>query len=73
MSLHKETNFEVEVCEHLAAHGWLYSEGDALKYNRALALYPFDVLAWVQQVHPRAWEASARNATFIGVIFQFTV
>ena len=29
MSLHKEINLEVEICEHLAAHGWLYAEGDA--------------------------------------------
>ncbi len=26
MSLHKEINFEDEICEHLAAHGWLYAE-----------------------------------------------
>ena len=24
MSLHKEINFEVEICQHLAAHGWLH-------------------------------------------------
>jgi len=25
MSLHKEINFESDICEHLAAHGWLYA------------------------------------------------
>ncbi|MEI2735394.1 MAG: hypothetical protein V9G24_11695 [Rhodoblastus sp.] len=29
MSLHKEISFETEICDHLAAHGWLYAEGDA--------------------------------------------
>jgi hypothetical protein len=29
MSLHKEISFETEICEHLAANGWLYAEGDA--------------------------------------------
>ena len=48
MSLHKEINFEAEICEHLAAHGWLYAEGDAARYDRARALFPADVLAWVQ-------------------------
>lgn len=24
MSLHKEISFETEICDHLAAHGWLY-------------------------------------------------
>ncbi|MER8898825.1 MULTISPECIES: hypothetical protein [unclassified Mesorhizobium] len=28
MSLHKEISFEAEVCEHLAASGWLYTEGE---------------------------------------------
>ena len=37
MSLHKEINLEVEICEHLAAHGWLYAEGDAATYDRARA------------------------------------
>ena len=26
MSLHKENSFETEICQHLADHGWLYSE-----------------------------------------------
>jgi type I restriction enzyme R subunit len=61
MNLYKEINFETEVCEHLAAHGWLYAEGDAAQYDRPLALYPADVLAWVQQAQPNAWEALTKN------------
>ncbi len=61
MSLHKEIAFETEICDHLAAHGWLYAEGDAAKYDRARALFPEDVLAWVQQTQPAAWEALVKN------------
>ena len=61
MSLHKEINFETEICQHLAANGWLYAEGDAANYDRALALYPADVLAWVQATQPQAWETLVKN------------
>ena len=61
MSLHKEINFEIEICEHLAAHGWLYAEGDAGQYDRARALFPDDVLAWVQATQPKAWDAIVKN------------
>lgn len=61
MSLHKEISFETEICEHLAAHGWLYAEGDAAGYDRARALFPADVLAWVQATQPKAWDTLAKN------------
>ena len=61
MSLHKEINFEAEICEHLGANGWLYSDGDAVGYDRALALFPDDVLAWVQSAQPQAWETLIKN------------
>jgi len=61
MSLHKEINFETEICQHLAANGWLYADGDAANYDRALALYPADVLAWVQATQPQAWEILVKN------------
>ncbi len=61
MSLHKESSFEVEICEHLNGHGWSYAEGDAANYDRARALFPSDALAWVQQTQPKAWEALAKN------------
>ena len=60
-SLHKEINFETEICQHLAAHGWLYAEGDAQGYDRARALFPADVLAWVQATQPKAWDVLAKN------------
>src|ERR1035437_414430 len=61
MSLHKEINFENEICQHLGAHGWLYAEGDAAGYDRAHALFPADVLAWVQTAQPLAWEILVKN------------
>lgn len=48
MSLHKEISFEAEVCDWLGAHSWLYENGDAAHYDRALALFPPDLVAWVQ-------------------------
>jgi type I restriction enzyme R subunit len=61
MSVHKEVNFEVEICEHLAANGWLYDQGDAAKYDRARALFPEDALPWVQSTQPKAWDAIVKN------------
>ena len=61
MSLHKEISFETEICDHLAAHGWLYAEGDTADYDRARALFPADVLAWVQATQPKAWETLEKN------------
>jgi type I restriction enzyme R subunit len=34
MSLHKEIHFEIEICEYLAAHGWLHGADDAAGYDR---------------------------------------
>ena len=44
MSLHTEINFETEICEHLGANGWLYSEKEAAGFVRDLCLFPEDVL-----------------------------
>ena len=59
--LHKEINFEVEICDHLAANGWLYVANDAAGYDRARALFSADVLAWVQDTQPKAWDALQKN------------
>lgn len=61
MILHKEISFEIEICEHLAANGWLHAEGDAAAYDRARTLFPADVLAWVQATQPKAWETLVKN------------
>jgi type I restriction enzyme R subunit len=61
MTLHTEIHFETEICEHLAAHGWLYAQGDAAQYDRVRALFPGDLLAWVQTTQDKAWEALVTN------------
>jgi type I restriction enzyme R subunit len=61
MDLHREISFEDEICDHLAGAGWLYAEGDAALYDRARALFPPDLIAWVQATQPRDWEALVKN------------
>jgi type I restriction enzyme R subunit len=61
MHLHREISFEAEICDHLAASGWRHADGDAAKYDRARALFPDDVLAWVQAAYPKAWESLVAN------------
>ena len=57
MSLHKEIELENDICNHLTANGWLYAEGDAKSYDAPRALFPADVVAWVQESQPDAWAA----------------
>lgn len=61
MSLHKENKFEDEICDELSASGWLYAEKDATNYDRERALYPSDVVSWVQETQPDAWEVLTKN------------
>jgi type I restriction enzyme R subunit len=55
MSIHKELAFEDGICDHLAAHGWLYETGAASRYDRARALFTEDLVVWVQQTQSEAW------------------
>lgn len=61
MNLHREVNLEAQICDRMAAAGWLHSEGDAAVYDRARALFPADVVAWVQASQPKAWETLTKN------------
>ncbi len=60
-ALHKEIAFENDICAGLAAQGWLYDPADAGAYDRARALFPADVLAWVKQTQPKAWESLSKS------------
>ncbi len=51
MGIQHEIEFEKQICEHLAANGWLYSVDDT-EYDRERALFPGDVLAWLQDTQP---------------------
>ncbi len=57
MSVHLEIAFEVEVCEYLGSHGWLYEEGSAAHYDRKLALYPPDLTAWLEESQGDLWKS----------------
>lgn len=61
MSLHQEIHFETEICAHLGGHGWAYAEGEAARYDRKLALFPEDVLSWIQAAQPTAWATLVKN------------
>lgn len=61
MGLHQEKHFEREICEYLGAHGWLYAEGDAENYNREQALYLPDLIAWLQETQPDAWQTLTKT------------
>jgi type I restriction enzyme R subunit len=61
MSLHHESKFEDEVCEHLASQGWLYEAGDTAKYSRELALFSADVTEWIRTSQPKAWESLVKS------------
>ncbi len=51
MTQHREIVLEQEICDHLHAHGWLYSPNDS-GYDAELALYPEDVLGWLADTQP---------------------
>ena len=61
MSIHKEISFEEDVCAYLFTNGWLYAVGDAAGYDRSRALFPADVVAWLQEAQPTAWETLSKN------------
>ena len=46
-----EKAFELEICEYLADHGWLYSPKDT-GYDRERALFPEDLFGWLQDTQP---------------------
>lgn len=50
----KELIFQNEVVAQMVAGGW--KRGNAAQYDRALALYPEDVIGFVQATQPEQWE-----------------
>lgn len=47
--LHHEKHFHAFICDYLATHGWLFDaeEVSQKEYDRARAIYPKDVLAYI--------------------------
>src|ERR1035437_7586928 len=56
-NVHTERIFENELCDHLAANGWSVRTHlkDATSYSRELAIFPEDLLAFVQETQPKEW------------------
>ena len=56
-NVHTERIFENELCDHLAGNGWtvLTHPKEATSYSRELALFPDDLLAFVQDTQPAEW------------------
>lgn len=65
MALHHEIEFENDICDHLAANGWLYSADDEAQnykgYDRATALFRGDLIAWVKETQPESWAALEKS------------
>lgn len=61
MSIHREIHLEDEICADLTAAGWLYDPSDGSRYDRGLALFVDDVVAWIKASQPKAWEAIEGN------------
>ncbi|MFY8017374.1 MAG: hypothetical protein ACOVN9_04615, partial [Inhella sp.] len=60
-TLHKEIHFELEICQHLAANGWLYADGDAEQYERGHALFLPDLLAWVEATQADSYQRLSKT------------
>lgn len=56
-NVHTEKVFEDELCAHLAANDWYVRTHlqDAKSYDRALAIYPDDLIGFVQMTQPLEW------------------
>ena len=51
---HQEKHFESYVVSKLKAQGW--KVGDTTKYDTEYALYPEDLIAWLEATQPEKWE-----------------
>lgn len=52
--IHHECEFEAHIVRCLKESGWLV--GESSKYNKEKALYPDDVINWIKDSQPEAWE-----------------
>ncbi|UUO25378.1 type I restriction endonuclease subunit R [Colwellia sp. M166] len=50
----RENSFQNDILDQMQSHGWLL--GESKKYNKELALYPEDLISFVQTTQPEQWE-----------------
>ncbi|RLV58243.1 type I restriction endonuclease subunit R [Parashewanella curva] len=55
----KELQFQNDILEQMQSNGWLLGESN--KYNKELALYPDDVIAFVKASQPQQWDKLAQH------------
>lgn len=67
MAEHNEKPFEAELAEYLHAHGWLYSENGA-GYDKARALFPEDVLGWLEETQPQEYAKAVAAGSTSGLL-----
>ncbi len=53
--MHRESNFEHSIEQSLLLHGG-YVKGDLLAYDKKLAIFPDEVVAFIQDTQPEFWE-----------------
>ncbi len=61
LALHTEKALEDEICADLAALGWHYDPTDNSRYDRTLALFPDDLIAWVKKTQPQSWSSIEKS------------
>lgn len=55
----REMQFQQDIIDNLLASGWLLGKSEA--YNRELAIYPEDVIAYVQDTQLEQWDKLAKH------------
>ena len=55
----RENSFQNDILDQMQSHGWLL--GESKKYNKELALYPEDLISFVQTTQPEQWEKQLRD------------
>lgn len=56
---HQEKHFEAYIVSKLAAQGW--KVGETLNYDTERALYPEDLVAWLEETQPAKWEKLCKD------------
>lgn len=59
MAESKESVFQQDIIDDLVASGWLL--GESSQYDQERALFPEDLLSYVQDTQPEQWEKFSRN------------
>ena len=55
----REHVFQTDILDQMQSHGWLL--GKSNNYNKVLALYPEDVIAFIKTTQPDQWEKLAQH------------